>query len=209
MKNDILRKRFGQSRLLNLEALEWLESTMHAKTVRFDIAIGGGRPPEVTWEDGCACIGMLGEPNPHDTPDSARRRKAAKALCELLVWGSTKDAEQNMAIIEQHLASVMFVACQERKQGEPRGIGLTLKDLTGKMARMVLWHELYNMWDWHTVEGMLRYSGIHQLSPKAYSMTWKPYASVMLEELAVMRKMIDFHVNQYRRELRGEAEEII
>ena len=37
MKSDILRKRFGQSRLLNLEALEWLESTMHAKTVRFDI----------------------------------------------------------------------------------------------------------------------------------------------------------------------------
>ena len=209
MKSDILRKRFGQSRLLNLEALEWLESTMHAKTVRFDIGKGGGRPPEVTWEDGCACIGMLGEPNPHDTPDSARRRKATKALCELLVWGSTKDTETNMSIIEQHLASIMFVACQERKQGEPRGIGLTLKDLTGKMARMVLWHELYNMWDWHTVEGMLRYSDIHQLSPKAYSMTWKPYASVMLEELAVMCKLIDNHVKGYRRELRGEAEEII
>ena len=47
MKSDILRKRFGQSRLLNLEALEWLESTMHAKTVRFDIGKGGGTPVSI------------------------------------------------------------------------------------------------------------------------------------------------------------------
>ena len=63
--------------------------------------------------------------------------------------------------------------------------------------------------EWHTVEGMLRYSCIHQLSPKAYSMTWKPYQDVMLEELAAMCKLIDGHVISYRRELRGEAEEII
>ena len=205
-----LKSRFGSGEHIQLshQTMTWLEKSTKPKQATFG-GIGGGRPPEVTWEDGCACIGMLGEPNPRDTPDGARRRKAAKALCELLVWGSTKDTEKNMAIIEQHLASVMFVACQERKQGEPRGIGLTLKDLTGKMARMILWHELYNMWDWHTVEGMLRYSCIHQLSPKAYSMTWKPYQDVMLEELAVMCKMIDFHVNQYRRELRDEAEEIV
>ena len=205
-----LKSRFGSGEHIQLshQSMTWLEKSTKPKQATFG-GIGGGKPPEVTWEDGCACIGMLGELNPHDTPESARRRKAAKALCELLVWGITKDTEANMAIIEQHLASVMFVACQERKQGEPRGIGLTLKDLTGKMARMVLWHELYNMWDWHTVEGMLRYSGIHQLSPKAYSMTWKPYASVMLEELANMCKLIDNHVKGYRRELRGEAEEII
>ena len=135
---------------LSHKTMTWLEKSTRPKQATFG-GIGGGRPPEVTWEDGCACIGMLGEPNPHDTPETARRRKAVKALCELLVWGITKDTEANMAIIEQHLASVMFVACQGRKQGEPRGIGLTLKDLTGKMARMVLWHELYNMWDWHTV----------------------------------------------------------
>ena len=200
-----LKSRFGSGEHIQLshQSMTWLEKSTKPKQATFG-GIGGGKPPEVTWEDGCACIGMLGEPNPHDTPDSVRRRKATKALCELLVWGSTKDTETNMRIIEQHLASIMFVACQERKQGEPRGVGLTLKDLTGKMARMVLWHELYNMWDWHTVEGMLRYSGIHQLSPKAYSMTWKPYASVMLEELAAMCKLIDGHVISYRRELRDE-----
>lgn len=204
-----LKSRFGSGEHIQLshQSMTWLEKSTKPKQATFG-GIGGGRPPEVTWEDGCACIGMLGESNPHDTPDSARRRKATKALCELLVWGSTKDTETNMSIIEQHLASIMFVECQDRKQGEPRGIGLTLKELTGKMARMVLWHELYNMWDWHTVEGMLRYSGINQLSPKAYSMTWKPYASVMLEELANMCKLIDNHVKGYRRELRDEIQEL-
>lgn len=205
-----LKSRFGSGEYIQLshQSMTWLEKSTKPKQATFG-GIGGSRPPEVTWEDGCACIGLLGQANPHDTPESARCRKAAKALCELLVWGDSQDTETNMSIIEQHLASIMFVACQDRKQGEPRGIGLNLKDLTGKMARMVLWHELYNMWDWHTVEGMLRYSGINQLSPKAYSMTWKPYASVMLEELAAMCKLIDGHVISYRRELRGEAEEII
>lgn len=205
-----LKSRFGSGEHIQLshQSMTWLEKSTKPKQAVFG-GVGGGKAPEVTWEDGCACIGMLGKPNPHDTPDSARRRKAAKALCELLVWGDSQDTMVNKTMIEQHLASVVFVACQDRKQGEPRGIGLTLKELTAKMARMVLWHELYNMWDWHTVEGMLRYSGIHQLSPKAYSMTWKPYQDVMLEELAAMCKLIDGHVISYRRELRGEAEEII
>ena len=205
-----LKSRFGSGEHIQLshKTMTWLEKSTKPKQAVFG-GVGGGKAPEVTWEDGCACIGLLGQANPHDTPETARRRKAVKALCELLVWGDSQDTMVNKTIIEQHLASVMFVECQDRKQGGPRGIGLTLKDLTGKMARMVLWHELYNMWDFHTVEGQLRYSGINQLSAKAYSMTWKPYASVMLEELAVMCKMIDFHVNQYRRELRGEPEEII
>ena len=205
-----LKSRFGSGEHIQLshKTMTWLEKSTKPKQAVFG-GVGGGKAPEVTWEDGCACIGLLGQANPHDTPETARRRKAVKALCELLVWGDSQDTMVNKTIIEQHLASVMFVECQDRKQGGPRGIGLTLKDLTGKMARMVLWHELYNMWDFHTVEGQLRYSGINQLSAKAYSMTWKPYASVMLEELAVMCKLIDNHVKGYRRELRVEAEEII
>lgn len=72
MKSDILRKRFGQSRLLNLESIEWLESTMHAKTVKFDIGKGGAQV--ITWEDRCAAVAMI-------------KSKPARALASLLIWG--------------------------------------------------------------------------------------------------------------------------
>ena len=75
-----LKSRFGSGEHIQLshQSMTWLEKSTKPKQATFG-GIGGGKPPEVTWEDGCACIGMLGKPNPHDTPDSARRRKAAKA----------------------------------------------------------------------------------------------------------------------------------
>lgn len=188
-----LKSRFGSGKHLQLAhgVIGWLEKSTRPKQAVFG-GIGGGKTPEVTWEDGCACIGMIPSP-------------PAKALCELLVWGDSKDSTANKAVIERHLASVMFKACQQRGQGEPRGIGLTLKELTAKMARMVFWHELYNLWDWHSVEGQLRYSGIHQLSPKAYSMTWKPYQDLMLNELSALCRLIDEHVIDYRKQLNVET----
>lgn len=200
-----LKSRFGSGEHIQLphKTMTWLEKSTKPKQAVFG-GIGGGKTPEVTWEDGCACIGMLYQPGTYKSQEYERRHKAAKALCELLVWGETRDVETNMSIVEQHLASVMFVKCQERKQGEPRGIGLTLKELTAKMARMVFWHELYNLWDWHSVEGQLRYSGINQLSPKAYTMTWKLYASYMLNELSDLCQLIDTHVKAYRGQLKDE-----
>lgn len=187
-----LKSRFGSGEHLQLAhgVIGWLEKSTRPKQAVFG-GIGGGKTPEVTWEDGCACIGMI-------------EHKPAKALCELLVWGDTKDTTAHKAVIEQHLATVMYKACQQRGQGEPRGIGLTLKELTAKMARMVLWHELYNMWAFHTVEGQLRYAGI-SISPKAYSMTWKPHQDLMLNELSSLCRVIDDHVIGYRKQLDVET----
>ena len=105
MKSDILRKRFGQSRLLNLEALEWLESTMHAKTVRFDIGKGGGTP-EVTWEDRCAAVAMI-------------KSKPARALASLLIWGYDQD---QFDIIAHHLAGKMAAQCRADKDQVPSNL---------------------------------------------------------------------------------------
>lgn len=95
MNSNILKKRFGQSRLLNFEALEWLESTMHAKTVKFDIGKGGGAP-DVTWEDRCAAVAMI-------------KSKPARALASLLVWGYDQD---QFDIIAHHLAGKMAAQCR-------------------------------------------------------------------------------------------------
>nr|WP_313091611.1 hypothetical protein [Moraxella sp. CTOTU48268] len=183
MKSDILRKRFGQSRLLNLEALEWLESTMHAKTVRFDIGKGGGTP-EVTWEDRCAAVAMI-------------KSKPARALASLLVWGYDQD---QFDIIADHLAGKMAAQCRADKKAMPKGCPYSIDDMASKMARMVLYFTLYDLWELYTVQGRLVFSGIN-MNDRTYSNQMLSYQRMLSDQIKDLSLQIDKDVSSYRQNL--------
>ncbi|MCK6157215.1 hypothetical protein KZX29_00135 [Moraxella osloensis] len=186
MKSDILRKRFGQSRLLNLEALEWLESTMHAKTVRFDIGKGGGTP-EVTWEDRCAAVAMI-------------KSKPARALASLLIWGYDQD---QFDIIAHHLAGKMAAQCRADKKAMPKGCPYSIDEMAGKMAQMVLYFTLYDLWELYTVQGRLVFSGIN-MPDKTYSNQMLPYQRLMLDIIKDLAGTVDDDVQKYKSQIKIE-----
>ena len=186
MKSDILRKRFGQSRLLNLEALEWLESTMHAKTVRFDIGKGGGTP-EVTWEDRCAAVAMI-------------KSKSARALASLLIWGYDQD---QFDIIAHHLAGKMAAQCRADKKAMPKGCPYSIDEIAGKMGRMVLYFTLYDLWELYTVQGRLVFSGIN-MPDKTYSNQMLPYQRLMLDIIKDLAGAVDNNVQKYKSQIKIE-----
>ena len=184
MKSDILRKRFRQSRLLNLESLEWLESTMHAKTVRFDIGKGGGTP-EVTWEDRCAAVAMI-------------KSKPARALASLLVWGYD---QAQFDIVAEHLAIKMAAQCRADKKAMPKGCPYTIDGMADKMARMVLYFTLYDLWELYTVQGRLVFSGIN-MPDRTYSNQMLPYQRLMLGIIKDLAGAVDGDVILYRNNLK-------
>lgn len=184
MNSNILKKRFGQSRLLNLEALEWLESTMHAKTVRFDIGKGGGTP-EVTWEDRCAAVAMI-------------KSKPACALASILLWGY--DQEQ-FDIIVEHLAGKMSAQARADKKAMPKGCPYTIDQMSIKMARMVLYFTLYDLWELYTVQGRLVFSGIN-MPDRTYSNQMLPYQRLMLDIIKDLAGAVDDDVQTYKAKLR-------
>ena len=183
MKSDILRKRFGQSRLLNIEALDWLESTMHAKTVKFDIGKGGGTP-DVTWEDRCAAVAMI-------------KSKPARALASLLVWGYD---QAQFDIVAEHLAGKMAAQCRADKKAMPKGCPYSIDEMAGKMAQMVLYFTLYDLWELYTVQGRLVFSGIN-MNDRTYSNQLLSYQRMLSDLIKDLSLQIDKDVSNYRQNL--------
>lgn len=182
--NDIIAKRFGQSDYLNIPALEWLESTMRAKTVKFDIGRGGGTP-EVTWEDRCAAVAMI-------------KSKPARALASILLWGY--DQEQ-FDIVAEHLAGKMSAQARADKKAMPKGCPYTIDQMSIKMARMVLYFTLYDLWELYTVQGRLVFSGIN-MPDKTYSNQMLSYQRLMLNVIRDLAGMVQDNVKQYKSQLK-------
>lgn len=181
--NDIIAKRFGQSDYLNIPALEWLESTMRAKTVKFDIGRGGGAP-EVTWEDRCAAVAMI-------------KSKPACALASILLWGY--DQEQ-FDIIVEHLAGKMSAQARADKKAMPKGCPYTIDQMSIKMARMVLYFTLYDLWELYTVQGRLVFSGIN-MNDNTYSKQMLPYQRLMISLIRDLAGVVQDDVMVYKRNL--------
>lgn len=184
MKSDILRKRFGQSRLLNLESIEWLESTMHAKTVRFDIGKGGGTP-EVTWEDRCAAVAMI-------------KSKPARALASLLIWGYDQD---QFDIVAHHLAGKMSAQARADKKAMPKGCPYSIDEMADKMAQMVLYFTLYDLWGLYTVQGRLVFSGIN-MNDRTYSNQLLGYQRLMMEVIKDLTCVVNQDIKYYKDSLK-------
>lgn len=184
MNNDIINKRFGQHPSLQLDSMEWLELATHAKTVKFDIG-QGGLPPDVTWEDRCAAIAMI-----KSTP--------ARALASLLIWGYNQD---HFDVVAQQLAGKMSAQCRADKKAMPKGCPYTIDVIAGKMARMVLYFTLYDLWDLYTVEGRLVFSGIN-ISDRTYSNQMLGYQRLMMGVISDLASMVQNDVMQYKLQLK-------
>lgn len=185
---DELPSNFGKSPNLQLSNQDWLERGMHAKTVKFNIG-AGGLPPEVNWEDHCAAIAMI-----DDGP--------AKALASILLWGSDTnwDWSRQFDEVVHHLAANMVGRCKKDGRSEPQACTHRLPELARLMARMVLYFELYELWDIYTVKGRLQFCGI-KMKHTTYSQTWTKYQGYMLIDIENFINIIDCSVSNYRKEL--------
>lgn len=178
-----MNKRYATHPILQIPCLEWLESTMHAKTVKFDIGKGGGTPA-VTWEDRCAAIAMI-----KSTP--------ARALASLLVWGYDQD---QFDIVAEYLAGKMSAQCRADKKAMPKGCPYSIDEMAGKMAVMVLYFTLYDLWELYTVQGRLVFSGI-AMNDRTYSNQLLGYQRLMMDVLAGLVDMIERDVVAYKHNL--------
>lgn len=188
---DESHSNLGKSSILQLAHQEWLERGMHAKTVKFDIG-QGGMAPEVNWEDKCAAIaGVYNRP--------------AKSLASIILWGNDSAWDWSEAFNEvvNHLASHMIEQCKEHNRNEPKGCKHNLADLAQLMARMVLYFELYQLWDVYTVKGRLLFSGI-EVNDRTYSNHFLWYQKQMLVDLEGLVITINDAVSWYRRKLNEE-----
>lgn len=188
---DELHTSLGKSEILQLAHQEWLERGMHAKTVKFDIG-QGGMAPEVNWEDKCAAIaGVYNRP--------------AKSLASIILWGndSAWDWSEDFNEVTNHLASHMIEQCKEHDRNEPKGCKHTIKELAQLMARMVLYFELYQLWDVYTVKGRLLFSGI-EVNDRTYSNHFLWCQKQMLADLEGLVITINDAVSWYRRKLNEE-----
>lgn len=179
-----MNKRYATHPMLQIPCLEWLESTMHAKTVKFDIGRGGGLPA-VNWEDRCAAIAMI-------------KSLPARALASLLIWGYD---QSEFDIIAEHLAGKMSAQCRADNKAMPKGCPYSIDQMAGKMARMVLYFTLYDLWELYTVQGRLVFSGI-AMNDRTYSNQLLGYQRLMMDVLAGLVSMIEGDVTNYKTQLK-------
>lgn len=185
---DELPSNFGKSPNLQLSNQDWLERGMHAKTVKFNIG-QGGLPPEVNWEDHCAAVAMI-----EDAP--------AKALASILLWGSDTnwDWSRQFDEVVHHLAANMVGRCKKNGRSEPQACTHRLPELARLMARMVLYFELYELWELYTTKGRLQFCGI-EVNASTYTNAWLTYQRQMTHDLFDMIGQIDYSIGNYRAQL--------
>lgn len=186
---DELPSNFGKSPNLQLSNKDWLERGMHAKTVKFNIG-AGGLPPEVNWEDHCAAIAMI-----NDGP--------AKALASILLWGSDTnwDWSRHFDELVLYLAAQMVERCKKDGRSAPQACTHSLPELARLMARMVLYFELYELWELYTTKGRLQFCGI-EVNASTYTNAWLTYQRQMTHDLFDMIGQIDCSIGNYRRQLK-------
>ena len=180
--------RLGSSPILQLADQEWLERGMHAKTVKFDIG-SGGQPPEVNWEDKCAAIASI-----NDAP--------AKSLASIILWGkdTTWDWSSCFDEVVHHLAARMVGRCKKDGRSAPQACTHRLPELARLMARMVLYFELYQLWDVYTVKGRLLFSGI-EVNSSTYTNSWLTYQRQMFDDLDQLIMTANIAISAYRSQL--------
>lgn len=180
----IIEKRWGTHPILNTPAIEWLESTIHAKTIKFDIGRGGD-VPEVNWEDRCAAIAMI-----KSTP--------ARAMAHLLVWGY--DPEQ-YEVIKLYLAGKMAAQCRADNKAMPKGCKYGIDEVSYRIAGMVLDNTFFNLWDLNTALGRLLFGEV-DINDRTYSNQLLGYQRLMMDVLADLAGKIEDDITKYKNNLK-------
>ena len=170
---DNISKGYGKHPILQLECLEWFTCLLGSNKDRVGVTSVSRHAMGADWEDRSACIGQIQGP-------------PARALLTLLVWGF--DQKEYMTV-KDHLAGVIKPSDK------------TPKELLNKMAHMVLYCTLYDMWNDYTVQGRVKLLNM-PISHHTYSKQMLSVQRQMMNELANLVSDIDKSVWLYRKNLK-------
>ncbi|WP_019519912.1 hypothetical protein [Faucicola boevrei] len=179
--------RFATRPMFDIDGLDWLTATLTAKTTKLTATDTPATTPKdnETWEDRCACIGMMNEP--------------ANALCSMLVWGY--DSQQCEKVVH-YLSKIL----QRQKIKLPNNCPHSPAELCDKIANMVLYLHFWDLWECFTVKGKLQCGemfgwGAIQIHERTYSKQYYPYQKLAIQKLQELLCEIEDNIKQYRKNL--------
>ena len=82
-----------------------------------------------------------------------------------------------------------------------KGCPYSIDEMAGKMAQMVLYFTLYDLWELYTVQGRLVFSGIN-MPDKTYSNQMLPYQRLMLNIIKDLAGTVDDDVQKYKSQIK-------
>ena len=83
----------------------------------------------------------------------------------------------------------------------PKGCPYSIDKMAGKMAQMVLYFTLYDLWELYTVQGRLVFSRIN-MPDKTYSNQMLPYQRLMLDIIKDLAGTVDDDVQKYKSQIK-------
>lgn len=180
--------RFATHPMFDIDGLDWLTATLTAKTTKLTATDTPATTPKdnETWEDRCACIGMINS-------------DPARALCSMLIWGYN---QAEFDVIRWHLAGVMYNQMLADNKAMPQGFSLSIEQFCFKVANMVLYLHLYDLWDFYTVAGRLYFCSI-PINDRTYSNQFTKYQKQLIKELQDLADIISNNITNYRMALKN------
>lgn len=170
--------------IFDIDGLGWLKLT--PKTTPLEPVAQNPKIANATWEDCCACIGMMSEP--------------ANALCSMLIWGY--DSQQCEKVV--HFLSKML---QQQKIKIPNNCPHSPAELCHKIANMVLYLHFWDLWECFTVKGKLQcgemfgWGAIH-IHERTYSNQMLKHQRFVITQLQELAGEIEDNIKQYRKNLK-------
>lgn len=163
--------------------LEWLGQQMRAKTANYEITQKDTNLDPITWEDRCGAIASIED-------------QAAKAYCEILVWGDYRDNTMAYNILHRHLAAALYEALSKDIQR----VRFDLKSFAFKVAKMALFFKLRGV-NGFKVQDKLKFSGVIEVKADTYRKHYAYLENMVEIMLSDMEDEIDFYADIYRKNL--------
>ena len=163
--------------------LEWLGQQMRAKTANYEVTQKDTNLDPITWEDRCGAIASIED-------------QAAKAYCEILVWGDYRDNTMAYNILHRHLAAALYEALAKDIQR----VRFDLKSFAVKVAKMALFFKLRGV-NGFKVQDKLKFSGIIEVKADTYRKHYAYLENMVEIMLSDMEDEIDFYADIYRKNL--------
>lgn len=167
-----------------LSNLEWVGQQMRAKTANYEASIMATGDKAATWEDRCGAIASIED-------------QAAKAYCELLVWGDYRDNTLAYYTLEKHLANLLLAHLKKKV----KRVRFNLESFALKIAKMALFLNLRDV-DFNT-EQKLKFFSIMEVKPRTYQEHYAYLELMVVIALEDMQDEIDFYVDMYRGNIRN------
>lgn len=181
--------KFATNPIFDIDGLDWLE--IHTKSIPLEPIAKSPKIANATWEDRCACIGMI-------------QNHPARALCSILIWGYE---QQQFEKIVQYLSKELLQQMRHDKARLPNNCPHSPAELCDKIANMVLYLHLWDIWDCFTVKGKLQCGemfgwGAIQIHERTYSNQLLKYQRFVIRKLEGLAGEIETQITTYQKQLK-------